>query len=104
MSSGSRPKANEANDANDGPLTAIASFITPIEAYVLQTRLQAEGINAVVADAETIQMNQLLAPALGGVRVLVPQGGLARAYEIKAAISRGDFAIDDDFDVGTGEP
>lgn len=91
-------------DPADDPLTSIASFITPTEAYVLQGRLEAEGIRAVVADAETVQMNSLLSPALGGVRVLVPRSAVSRAHEIKAAIARGDYALDEDADVGEPEP
>jgi hypothetical protein len=82
------------------PLAAIASFLTATEAYLLQGRLEAEGINAVVADGQTVQMNEFLAPALGGVRVLVPQSALEQAHEVKAAVARGEYRLDENTDVG----
>jgi hypothetical protein len=94
------PGPGESSDIPYDPLTAIARFLTATEAYVLQGRLEAEGIHAVVADDQQVQMNELLSPALGGVRVLVPRSALTRAHEIKAAVVRGDYRIDESTDVG----
>jgi hypothetical protein len=100
----SDPAAAEATDVRDDPLETIAIFLTPTEAHVLQGLLEAEGIHAVVADGEMVQMNELLSPALGGVRVLVPRSALERAHEIKAAVARGDYRLDENSDVGEGPP
>ena len=45
----------------------------------------------------------LLAPALGGVRILVPGDHLAQALAVLEAYARGEFALGDDADVGGPE-
>jgi Putative prokaryotic signal transducing protein len=83
------------NDAavDTGDLELVARYATAAEAYMLQGRLEQEGVPAIVADALTAQN---LAPlATGGVRVLVPEAFLSRAREIASAIEKGDFALDD---------
>ena len=100
--------ATEANTANEdalgseddassggGDLVLIARFFTPVEAHMLQSRLQADGVLAVVIDAQLVGVNPLLTLALGGVRVLVPESDYERAREIVSAIERGDYALDD---------
>jgi hypothetical protein len=59
---------------------------------MLKSRLELEGVPAIVTDA---QMAQNLVPlAIGGVRVLVPESYLSRAREIALAVEKGDFALD----------
>ena len=78
----------------------VAQYLDPMEAHTARGCLVAAGIPAVVADINHIQANQLLAPAMGGVRVLVPEAFIAQSEEVLAALARGDFAIGDDADVG----
>src|SRR5262245_17491785 len=78
-----------------GDLVLIARFFTPVEAHMLQSRLQADGVLAVVVDAQLVGVNPLFTLALGGVRVLVPESDYERAREIVSAIERGDYALDD---------
>jgi hypothetical protein len=84
-----------------GPLCVCARYLLPIDAQVLVARLQAEGLAARVADADTIYANGALfgSLSLGGVRVMVPQSQLPDATRIRAAFDAGEYAIDDDFDV-----
>jgi hypothetical protein len=82
---------NAAPDAGD--LELVARYATAAEAYMLQGRLEQEGVPAIVADALTAQ--NLVPLATGGVRVLVPEAFLSRAREIASAIEKGDFALDD---------
>jgi hypothetical protein len=44
----------------------------------------------------------LLAPALGGVRILVPADHLQQAQAVLEAFARGEFTLDEDADVGGG--
>ena len=76
-------------------LVLLARVLTPTEAYILQGRLQAEGIPVTVADDQLVQTNALLTLAVGGVRLLVPQSRLQAAREVLAAIARGDYVLDD---------
>jgi hypothetical protein len=82
----------------EGDLVPIARFFTATEAYILQSRLEVEGVPAIVADANMVQTNPLLSIAIGGVRVLVPEADLARAEEILRGIARGDYALGDQAD------
>jgi hypothetical protein len=81
-------------------LFVVAKCLVPTDAYLLQGCLVAGGVPAVVADAHHVQADLLIAPALGGVRILAPQAYLQQAQQILAAYERGDFALDDDADVG----
>jgi hypothetical protein len=81
-------------------LLMVAQYLIPIDAYLAQGCLVAAGVPAVVADANHAQADQLIAPAMGGVRVLVPESYLQQAREVLAALERGDFALDDEADVG----
>jgi Zn-dependent alcohol dehydrogenase len=81
-------------------LLTVASYDQPTEAFIMQGCLVASGIPAVVADAELNQVDSLLTPALGGVRIRVPEEYLHRAEEVIAAFHQGAFALPDDVDVG----
>lgn len=80
-------------------LFVVAKYFTPTDAYLVQGCLVAAGIPAVVADANHVQADLLIAPALGGVRILVPASYLLSAAETLAAFERGDFALAEDCDV-----
>jgi hypothetical protein len=54
-------------------LFEVARYLVPMDASLAQGCLVAAGIPAVLADAHLMQAHMLLAPALGGVRILVPQ-------------------------------
>ena len=78
----------------------VARRLVPTEAHLLCGCLRAAGIAAVVADDQHVQVNFLLAPALGGTRVLVPEADLEAARAVLAAYERGDFTLPDSTDVG----
>jgi hypothetical protein len=84
-------------------LHVVAKCLVPTDAYVIQGCLVASGIPAVVADANHVQADLLMAPALGGVRILVPESHLDEARRVLDAFERGAFAIGDDADVGLPE-
>jgi hypothetical protein len=81
-------------------LFVIAKFLVPLEATLVQGCLVASGIPAVLADAHLVQTDLLLAPALGGVRILVPASYLQQSRAVLDAFERGEFALDDNADVG----
>ncbi len=84
-------------------LFTVAQYLDPMEAHMARGCLVAAGIPAVVADNNHIQANQLMAPAMGGVRVLVPESYVQQSEEVLAALARGEFALGDDADVGSAE-
>jgi hypothetical protein len=80
-------------------LLELARYLVPMEASLVQGCLVASGIPAVLADAHLVQTDLLLAPALGGVRILVPEDYLVQAQAVLEAFQRGEFALDEDTDV-----
>jgi hypothetical protein len=65
--------------ATDTDLVMVAQFLNPIDAEIFCSRLEADGVFAVVADV-------VMSAALGNVRVLVPRSQVARVKEITQAI------------------
>lgn len=73
------------------PMVTIASFNTPLQANILASRLEADGIECFLADAETIGVHGLLAGAVGGVKIQVRESDGTRAAAIlRANTSRTD--------------
>ncbi len=81
-------------------LLIVAQFLSATDAHLARGFLVAAGIPAVVADANQGQVYEVLAPAMGGVRVLAPEEHLEEARRLLASREHGDFAIDDNADVG----
>jgi hypothetical protein len=81
-------------------LFEVARYLIPMEASLVQGCLVASGVPAVLADAHLMQTDLLLAPALGGVRILVPENYLLQAQAVLEAFQRGEFALGEDADVG----
>lgn len=81
-------------------LFEVARYLIPMQASLVQGCLVASGIPAVLADVHLMQTDLLLAPALGGVRILAPRDYLDQAQAVLAAFERGEFALDEDTDVG----
>jgi hypothetical protein len=80
---------------SSGDLVLVGRFFALAEAYVVQSRLAAEGVPALVADALAAQNLPWGSGALGGVRVLVPESHVDRARKILQAVERGDYALRD---------
>jgi hypothetical protein len=78
-----------------GDLMVVARLFTPVKAHMLQSRLQADGVPAVVTDDHIVGVNPFITTAVGGVRVLVPESHFERAREIVSAIERGDYRLDE---------
>lgn len=91
--------APEAERLPGRDLFEVARYLIPMEASLAQGCLVAAGIPAVLADAHLMQAYMLLAPALGGVRILVPEDYLVQARAVLEAFQRGEFALDEDSDV-----
>jgi hypothetical protein len=89
--------------AGMGHLVLLARVLEPVQAHILQGRLQAEGIPVFVADGQLVQTNPLWTFALGGVRLLVPEHLLGRAQAVIAALEQGRYALDEDAAPDTGD-
>lgn len=69
------------NDNADRFIT-ITTFVSPLEAEASQLGLEAEGIPAMLQDANTIQMDPLLGVAIGDVKLQVPQSQAGLAIDL----------------------
>ena len=83
----------------ESDLVAVARLLDPTEGEMLRGRLEAEGVPAIVVDKQTATQ-VFYKYTIGGVRILVPEAYLERAREIVKADARGDYAIDEQTDVG----
>lgn len=90
--------------AEDAPVdfVTVARFLLPTDAHILRGRLEAEGIPAVVTDANLVQANNLISVAVGGVRVQVPVNYVTEAIAVVAAVRRGDYALRDGVEPDAG--
>lgn len=66
-------------------MTTLATFNKPEEAHLLRMRLEAGGIPAFIQDENLVQIDWLLANAVGGARVQVADEDVAAAREFLAA-------------------
>lgn len=57
-------------------------YTLPMEAHLDRGRLESEGIQAIIADEHTIQMQWLYSNALGGVRLQVDEADAERAERV----------------------
>lgn len=60
----------------------VATFTYPHEAQMLKARLESEGLNVIVKDELTTQVYHFLSPAVGGVKLQVPQEELESALRV----------------------
>jgi hypothetical protein len=82
---------------NEGEeFVTVAAFLAATEAHILRGRLVAEGIGAIVADANIAQTYDLISIAVGGVKVKVPASQAARAAEVIRAVGAGEYALGDE--------
>jgi hypothetical protein len=81
-----------------GDWVMIARYLSYTEVHLLQSCLEAAGIPAAVADAQLVQTDALLTPALRGASLRVPAAHATEALEVIAAFKRGDFQLDDNFE------
>lgn len=84
----------------DNDFCLVRLCLIPADAFILCGCLRAAGLHATVVDGQ--QAALLLAPAIGGARVMVPADELRLAMEVLAAFERGELALGDDVDVGEG--
>jgi len=63
-------------------LKIILTFTYPHEAHLVKTKLESEGIDVFIQDELTVQANNFLSNAIGGVKLLVWEQDYDRALRI----------------------
>jgi tetratricopeptide (TPR) repeat protein len=84
-------------------LVTIATFSQATEAYVLKTKLEAEGIWSLVADEHLVTWNWLYSNALGGVKLRVREVDVERALEVLGLESLGTESEEEELDIEDDE-
>lgn len=69
---------------DDGPArwVTVASFSIPTEAHLARLRLESEDIDCVIVDEHLVSTNWLLSPAVGGIKVQVPEDQAPEARRV----------------------
>jgi len=94
------PSPQQTEERYLGDWVTVAQYLSYTEVHILRSCLEAAGIPAEVADAQLVQTDALLTPAMRGASVRVPANYAGEARKIIGAYRRGDFRLDDDFDPG----
>lgn len=78
----------------ESAFTKIGSYLYSSEAVIVKGRLEAEGIEVVMADNYTIDTDPLVSNAIGGVKLFVKTEQAQQAWQILAEISR--YSVNDE--------
>ncbi|MCF8719267.1 putative signal transducing protein [Nitrospina gracilis] len=73
-------------------LVTIARYSMPYEAHLAKARLEAEGIPVFIADEHLLSINWLYTPAVGGIKVQVPEDWVDAAKDILTTDHQDEIA------------
>lgn len=73
-------------------LITIARYSMPYEAHLARSRLEAEGIPVFIADEHLLSINWLYTPAVGGIKVRVPEDWEEAARQILTTDHQDEIA------------
>jgi hypothetical protein len=77
-------------------LVVLRSFENGVEAHMLRSKLESEGIQSVVFDENTVGAMPIYSITVGGVKVMVLEEELERAEQICQAIDEVPYTDEDD--------
>lgn len=80
-----------------GPMQTVARYLNLLEAKIHCALLQSEGINAFLADENTVNSYNYIANAVGGVRLQVPSNQMALAQQVLAEARSGQRILSNEF-------
>jgi rubredoxin len=72
-------------------MITIKVFDNPIDAHILKSKLESEGIHCYVFDENIVSLNLLYSNAIGGVRLRVSEDDEQLANEIIASVEEQPF-------------
>ena len=78
----------------EDPYVTIRTYLMPHEGFVTKAALEAAGVDCQFKDEKTIQVDNALSPALGGVKLQVRSSMIEKAKEV---IERSDT---EEIDIG----
>lgn len=83
---------------DDDRWVTVAAFTDALEANIARGRLEAEGVEAMLAHEHHVWANWLYSIALGGVKVQVRAQDTPRAREVIERLHAGEYALPDEED------
>ncbi len=69
----------------------LKTFDNPIEAHLLKTKLESEGIHCVLIDENIVSLDPLYNIAVGGIKLMVPLESFVEAKNVVAEINHTPF-------------
>lgn len=88
-----RPHNDSPVPSENGDWEVVDRCLDPVDAQLRRALLEGSGIPALAADFNTLIVQPLWTPAMGGVRVMVRAEDAAAARELLAAFARGELAM-----------
>ncbi len=82
-------------------LVVIATSYEVYEAEYLKNQLEAKGFEVYLADDNLIGMNNFLAPALGGIKIKVPNTQSLEAQQFINDLRNAEIVYDENFPEGS---
>lgn len=79
-------------------LETIATTYEVFEAEFLRSHLEAKGFEVYLADNNIVGALNLLAPAVGGIKIRVPESEAAEAREFVEKLRNADIVFSDEFE------
>jgi hypothetical protein len=90
------PASVQAADPPPADYVQLSRYLRPMEAYLLQGRLNAEGIDTQLRGVKTIETDPLWLNAMGGVRLFVLRQQYNQAMDVAAKTENGSYQLEDD--------
>lgn len=66
----------------------LQTFANYVDAHIIMGRLQENNINCWLKDENTVTIDPILANAVGGIKLMVPQAQAQRAYDLLNEFTR----------------
>lgn len=77
-------------------LITIKTFENAVDAHILRTKLESEGIECFIFDENTVSLNPLYNVAVGGVKLKIDEKDLDKARKIYEEINHKPFTDEND--------
>ena len=84
-------------------LVVIATSYDIVEAEFLRNHLEEKGFEVYLADENVVSMYNFLAPAVGGIKIKVPESESVEAKQFVEDLQNAEIIYDENFPEGSDE-
>ena len=82
-------------------LVIVATSYDIVEAEFLRNHLEEEGFEVYLADENVVSMYNFLAPAIGGIKIKVPESESVEAKQFIEDLQNAEIVYDENFPEGS---